>query len=96
MAVPTYILYEGKKYIRLGKCNHCGACCPSCPHLRFLENGKTKCAIWDKLSDKDDKEALKVGIHTSACRGFPNSPADLFNDKELAEKCGYYFKEVNG
>jgi hypothetical protein len=71
--------------MRSGKCNRCGECCPGCPHL--IKGDIFTCAIWDKLSDKDDPEALKAGIHSSKCKSYPNSPIDL----TIAKECGFKY-----
>ena len=81
---------DDKIYERNGKCNRCGECCPGCPHLVKNEEGLFACAIWNKLGEKDDPEALKVGIHTSKCRNYPNSPVDL----AIAKECGFRFNEI--
>jgi hypothetical protein len=77
-------------YKRSGSCNQCGDCCPGCPHLIKNRDGTTTCGIWEKLSDKDDAEALKVGIHTSACKKYPNSPVDI----NISNRCAYNFEKI--
>ena len=81
---------DGKTYERSGKCNRCGDCCPGCPHLIKNEEGLFACAIWEKLDEKDDPDALKAGIHSSRCKNYPNSPVDL----NISEKCEFRFNEI--
>jgi len=91
--------HEGKKYIRMGECNNCGACefvgyIKPCPHLILNSDSTTRCKIHNQLSDIDDTLALEVSnIHTSACSKYPNGLGDL-GSPEIRNKCGYYFMEV--
>ena len=91
--------YNNKQYLRLGECNHCGACClggwkSPCPMVQFSSDGTTRCKIHEKLGEEDNKEVFeKSGILTKACPEFPNGPGDLF-DAEIRNKCGYYFLEI--
>jgi hypothetical protein len=91
--------HEGKKYIRMGECNNCGACefvgyIKPCPHLILNSDSTTRCKIHNQLSDIDDTLALEVSnIHTSACSKYPNGLGDL-GSPEIRNKCGYYFLEI--
>jgi hypothetical protein len=75
---------------RLGKCNHCGACCAGCKLLvwRAVRDIQNKDII---VSGKDFiSECLDYGGNTykeKGCNIFPPQPASV------PYGCGYYFEE---
>ena len=71
---------------RLGQCLRCGACCRMgfrCHHLKYDEEGKGLCAIYDRRK-------------ATSCRDFPMSERDLAErDSICSQPCGFTFADTD-
>ena len=72
---------------RLGQCRRCGACCRMgfrCRYLKYDEEGKGLCEIYDKK-------------RIASCRNFPMSEKDLAQrDRICSQPCGFSFADTDG
>lgn len=89
------IEFEGKKYVRQGKCLRCGTCCTGflkpCPQLNQLPSGLWECKIHEIYNSPlalELKRCGEVACNPPGAFLFPESPRAI---ELVADSCGFYF-----